>query len=76
MQSAWGSYLRSHKKDPLYLLSIFMAVSNTIVVYCFGQLFAIDGVVLGYLVLTIIASIIAWKIFNNCKIKWHSNSIS
>jgi len=70
--SSWATYLRCHKKEPFLKLSIVGAILCSISTILFGNLFGVNGVTLGYCIITIFLFCWAYSIFNIKKKEWHN----
>ena len=69
--SAWATYLRCHKKEPMMLLSIAMGILCTLSTIFLGKYFGVLGMTTGYASLCIISFICTYFIFTNNKREWH-----
>ena len=71
---SWATYLRCHKKEPFLVQSIVMGVLCCCSTILFGKMFGVDGVTIGYAVLSMFVSL-PWSfcIFKNRKREWHGN---
>ena len=69
--SAWATYLRCHKKEPMMLLSIAMGILCTLSTIFLGKYFGVLGMTMGYASLCIISFICTYFIFTNNKREWH-----
>jgi O-antigen/teichoic acid export membrane protein len=70
--SGFAVYLRCHKKEPFLVISIAMGILSGFSTIILGKYFGIDGIVIGYTLLTVFVSLI-WStlIFTNKKKLWH-----
>jgi multisubunit Na+/H+ antiporter MnhF subunit len=70
--SGFAVYLRCHKKEPFLVISIVMGILSGFSSIILGKYFGIDGIVIGYTLLTVFVSLI-WStlIFTNKKKSWH-----
>ena len=71
--SAIAIYLRSHKKEPFLILSITSAILCSISITIFGKIFGLYGMIISYLIVTIIITIFAYNIFLRKKNIWHKS---
>ncbi len=71
---SWATYLRCHKKEPFLVQSIVMGVLCCCSTILFGKMFGVDGVTIGYAVLSMFVSL-PWSfcIFKSRKREWHGN---
>lgn len=70
--SALAAYLRCHKKEPFLVLSVSMALLTATSTLILGNFFGLDGIVMGYFVLTTFVSLNwALYIFVTKKKLWH-----
>jgi O-antigen/teichoic acid export membrane protein len=69
--SAWATYLRCHKKEPMLLQSIVIAILCYLSIIYFGKYFGVLGLSIGYLAVSIISFIWAYFIFVTKKAQWH-----
>jgi O-antigen/teichoic acid export membrane protein len=69
---SWAIYLRCHKQEPLVIPSIVVGISTTISTILLGKYFGVNGMTLGYCVLTFFVSFL-WSIyiFKTKKEEWH-----
>jgi hypothetical protein len=71
MVFGWATYLRCHKREPYLFPSMVAAIlTGTSTVVC-GNLFGVNGVVIGYASLSVL--ILPWNlsIFISTRAKWH-----
>lgn len=69
--TAWATYLRCHKKEPMMWLSIAMGILCTLSTIFLGRYFGVLGMTTGYASLCIISFICTYFIFSNNKREWH-----
>jgi O-antigen/teichoic acid export membrane protein len=69
---SWATYMRCHKKEPMLINSIVMALLCTISTVVFGNLFGIIGMTSGYMILAIFSFIWTHNIFISKKKEWHN----
>ena len=70
--SAWATYLRCHKREPMLIQSITIGALCTLSIIVLGKYFGVIGITTGYMILTVISFIWANFIFINNKKKWHN----
>jgi hypothetical protein len=63
-------YLRPHKKEPYMVLSILGAVGTGGVTLFCARWLGIQGVVIGYGLVTVALFPMALKVFKDCRMKW------
>ncbi len=68
---AWATYMRCHKKEPLIVQSVVMAVFCTLSTFFLGHSFGVMGMTLGYLILNIVGFIWVYIIYISKKRAWH-----
>jgi O-antigen/teichoic acid export membrane protein len=73
---AWGTYLRSHKKEPYLYTSLFGAIFVSLSTYFLGSKFGLIGLTIGYFTVTIVFLPITYYIYIKCKQIWHINNSS
>jgi O-antigen/teichoic acid export membrane protein len=66
-----STYLRAHKTEPLFLLSIASGVINGVVIIFTGRYYSADGMALGYLVITLLIIPFVYITWNRCRMTWH-----
>lgn len=69
--TAWATYLRCHKKEPMMWLSIAMGILCTLSTIFLGKHFGVLGMTTGYAALCVISFICTYFIFSNNKREWH-----
>ena len=69
--SAWATYLRCHKKEPMMVLSIAMGIACTLSTVLLGKYYGVLGMTTGYMILCAVSLICTYFIFINNKRKWH-----
>ena len=69
--SAWATYLRCHKQEPMMILSISMGILCTLSTVFLGKYFGVLGMTSGYMILCVISFICTYFIFINKKREWH-----
>ena len=70
--SAWATYLRCHKREPMLILSITMGVLCSLSTIFLGRYFGVIGMTTGYMILTFISFVWTYLIFIINKRKWHN----
>lgn len=70
--SALATYLRCHKQEPFLIQSLVLGVLTALSTFTLGNLFGVNGIVIGYATLVVVVSL-TWSIiiFNNKKLLWH-----
>lgn len=68
---AWGTYLRSHKKEPYLFTSLFGAIFVSLSTYFLTKKYGLLGLTVGYFTVTVIFLPITYYIYINCKQNWH-----
>lgn len=70
---AMASYLRAHKREPLLLCSVVIALLVLLSTYYFGKYYGATSVILGYFMITLVLGL-GWVaiIFNKKKQEWHN----
>lgn len=69
--SAWATYLRCHKQEPMMVLSIIMGILCTLSTIFLGKCYGVLGMTSGYMILCVISFICTYFIFSNKKREWH-----
>lgn len=68
-----STYMRAHKKEPILLLSIFLAIIISLSVWLLGRYYSALGIAIGLVTIFAIISlpghIIIWQCF---RVKWHN----
>ena len=67
-------YLRAHRKEPVYIVSIVSGFMNGFLIWFLGSIYGALGAAIGILatkLFSLTATIIIW---NNCRSKWHINN--
>lgn len=66
-------YLRAHKKEPLFIASVFSGIFTGLSTWLLGKYYAGMGMAIGYLTVQLV--IIPWVIYiwYRCRKAWHSN---
>lgn len=70
--ASWATYLRCHKKEPMLIQSIVIAIMCSISTFTFGHAFGVKGITAGYLVISFISFIWTYLIYKAKKYKWHA----
>lgn len=65
--ACWTSYLRAHKKEPMLVNSIVMAICCSISTIYIGKYFGVFGMTLGYMILTCVSFVWTYYIFKSKK---------
>jgi O-antigen/teichoic acid export membrane protein len=73
---AWGTYLRSHKKEPFLYTSLFGAIFVSLSSYILGSKFGLLGLTFGYLTVTVVFLPITYHIYILSKRKWHIHNLN
>lgn len=71
--NAWATYLRCHKREPLLMNSIVIALLCCTSTILGGKYYGLIGIVTGFLCIRLISLIWTFLIFKNKKIDWHGN---
>lgn len=73
--SSWATYLRCHKQEPFLVNSIVGGVATSLSTILLGKFFGVNGMTMGYCIITFINGII-WGlyIFINKKKEWHKSN--
>lgn len=69
--SAWATYLRSHKKEPLLYQSLVVGILCSLSTLFLGNKFGVIGISVGYMFVTVISFIWTYYIFITKKKQWH-----
>lgn len=70
--SGLASYLRAHKKEPLFPLSVGLGFLQGAATWFFGMKFGSFGIVMSYLVLTVLVALPgALLVWRRCRNQWH-----
>lgn len=69
--AAWATYLRCHKKEPMLIQSIVIAVLCSVSTFIFGYSFGVTGITSGYLAISLISFGWTYFIYKANKRKWH-----
>ena len=69
---AMGSYLRAHKAEPFVLLSVVEGLGAVPLLTLLGRDFGALGMILGFLAITTITLVPAFRIFERCRRSWHA----
>ncbi|MGL6021498.1 MAG: hypothetical protein ACRC0A_00110 [Chitinophagaceae bacterium] len=69
--ASWAIYLRSHKKEPMMVLSITIGIVCTFSTIFLGKFYGVIGMTIGYALLCIINFIGTFFIFKKYKNLWH-----
>lgn len=70
--AAWATYLRCHKKEPMLIQSIVIAILCSISTFVFGHRYGVIGITAGYLAISLISFIWTYFIYKINKHKWHA----
>jgi O-antigen/teichoic acid export membrane protein len=66
-----ATYMRCHKKEPLIVQSVVMALLCTLSTIILGHYFGVFGITFGYLILNTMGFIWAYNIYISKKREWH-----
>ena len=69
--SSWATYLRCHKQEPYLINSIVGGVLCGLSTFIFGKYVGVYGVTISYLIITLLLSFWAYKIYKYKKNEWH-----
>jgi O-antigen/teichoic acid export membrane protein len=71
--TAWATYLRCHKKEPLLLQTIIISILCCLSIIILGKKFGLLGIVSGYtFIIAVISPISTYFIFKSKKHEWHA----
>ena len=68
---SWATYLRCHKQEPFLVLSVVEGLACLLSTLLLGNLYGLQGIVIGYLLIIIVQTIWAYSIFTHKKNEWH-----
>ncbi len=71
VSSALATYLRCHKREPLMLQSIVVAVSCSFSTFIFGEYYGVNGITSGYLLIVLLSLVWTISVFNSKRKEWH-----
>jgi O-antigen/teichoic acid export membrane protein len=71
LTSALATYLRSHKKEPLLLLSIIGGTATLVSTLVLGKFYGTTGILAGYTLIVTATSYWAARIFSRSRARWH-----
>ncbi len=69
--AAWATYLRCHKKEPMLIQSVVIAILCSASTFIFGYAYGVVGITTGYLVVSLLSFIWTYFIFKINKKSWH-----
>ncbi|TDO21968.1 lipopolysaccharide biosynthesis protein [Pedobacter duraquae] len=69
--AAWATYLRCHKKEPMLIMSIVIAILSSLSTFFLGHAFGVIGITAGYLLVTVISFVWTYFTFKISKRDWH-----
>lgn len=69
--NCWATYLRCHKKEPLLLSSVVVAILCCISTLLGGNLYGLYGIVIGFALLRFVSLTWIYSIFKKKKYEWH-----
>jgi O-antigen/teichoic acid export membrane protein len=72
ISSSLATYLRSHKKEPLVLQSIIVAILCTLSTFGLGNRFGVQGITTGFSIISLFALFWIIYIFLKKKREWHN----
>lgn len=72
ISSSLATYLRSHKKEPLLLQSIIVAILCTLSTFGLGNTFGVQGITTGFSIISLFALFWIMYIFLKKKKEWHN----
>ena len=70
--SSWATYLRCHKQEPFLLNSLLGGIFNCLSTIFLGNLFGLNGIVVGYFLITLIFLPWGYYIYISKKKEWHA----
>lgn len=68
---SFATYLRSHKKEPLFLLTVIEGMACALSAIFITKIWGIIGMTASYCIIVIVSNLIAYKIFIDKKKEWH-----
>jgi O-antigen/teichoic acid export membrane protein len=71
--SAWATYLRCHKKEPLLYQSIVIGLLSSVSTVFLGKYFGVIGMTHGYMFVSIVGFFWTYFIFKTKKKQWHND---
>ena len=75
LYGGWAIYLRCHKREPLLIQSVIIAIMCSVSTLFLGAISGINGIVIGYTFLTLCSAVWIYIIFLQKRKKWHYASI-
>ena len=69
--NAWATYLRCHKREPLLINSIVIALFCCASTFFLGKYYGLMGIVSGFFCIRIISVIWTYSIYRKKKLDWH-----
>ncbi|UKJ08248.1 lipopolysaccharide biosynthesis protein [Solitalea lacus] len=69
--AGWATYLRCHKKEPMLVQSIIIAIMCSASTFVFGHAYGVNGITTGYLAISFISFSWTYFIYKNNKRNWH-----
>ncbi len=69
--NCWATYLRCHKKEPLLLNSVVVAILCCLSTLIFGNLYGLIGMTIGFALIRLISLIWIYSIYKHKKKEWH-----
>jgi hypothetical protein len=72
----FSMYLRAHKKEPTYVLSIIHGVLTASVVVFVGKYYSVLGISVGYLAIMMMIVPAIFIIWYRCKTRWHRDGLA
>lgn len=70
--AGWATYLRCHKKEPMLIQSIVIAIMCSASTFIFGYAFGLNGITSGYLAISFVSFGWTYFIYKTNKRKWHA----
>lgn len=70
--SSWAIYLRCHKQEPFWVLSIINGIACLLSTLILGKLFGLYGITIGYCLIMVLLAPLAYRIYITKKAEWHS----
>ncbi len=71
----FSTYLRAHKREPIFYLSISMALLITLSNLILGKYYSAAGMAIGYLILNMLSVFFIVLIWKRCRVRWHNDII-
>jgi hypothetical protein len=69
--SAFATYIRCHKIEPMLVQSITIGILSSASMIILGKYFGLDGIALGYMILSVVSLIWTFLTYKSSKLKMH-----